>query len=90
MLAVCIGLAILVYRIGVANHTPGVEELLPGMAAAIERQRGLLFGTTGVTMFRWFEVFTEPSGHAGLLVALGVIASFTCYQFAHAIEIEEG
>jgi len=90
VLAACIGLAMIVYRIGVANRAPTAEELLPGMAAIVERQRGILFGSTGVTMFRWFDALQEPAGQAGLVVALGIIGAFTCYLFAHMIEVEAG
>ena len=80
----------IVYRVAVANRAPTAEELLPGMAAIVERQRGILFGSTGVTMFRWFDALQEPAGQAGLVVVLGIIGAFTCYQFAHMIEVEEG
>jgi hypothetical protein len=88
--AAFIGVAIVVYRVGVANRGPSVEELLPGTAAIVERQRFILFGRTGVEMFRWFEALQEPAGQAGLLVVAGLIAAATCYQVAHIIEIEEG
>lgn len=90
VLAASIGLAMIVYRIGVANRQPTVDELLPGTAARIERQRAILFGRTGAAMFRWFEALEEPAGQAGLLVCLGFIGAATCYQVAHRIEIEEG
>ena len=90
VLAVCLGLAMIVYRVALANRVPTAEELLPGMAAIVERQRGILFGPTGVTMFRWFDALQEPAGQAGLVVVLGIIGAFTCYQFAHMIEVEEG
>src|SRR5580765_3848156 len=87
VLAACIGLAMIVYRFGMANRVPTTEELMPGTAAIVERQRGILFGRSGVTMFRWFEALEEPAGQAGILVALGVIGFATCYQVAHVIEI---
>lgn len=88
--AACIALAMVVYRIGVAHDAPTVEELLPGTAAIAERQRFILFGRTGVAMFRWFEALQEPAGQAGLVVVIGFIAAAACYQVAHRIEIEEG
>ena len=90
VLAASVGLAIIVYRVGVANRAPSVEELLPGTAAIVERQRAILFGRSGAAMFRWFEALQEPAGQAGLLVVLGIIGAATCYQVAHVIEIEEG
>jgi hypothetical protein len=90
VLAVFIGLAMVVYRVGVANRAPTVEDLLPGTAARVERQRFILFGRTGVEMFRWFEALQEPAGQAGLLVVIGLVAAATCYQVAHIIEVEEG
>jgi hypothetical protein len=90
VLTACVGLAMIVYRVGVANRGPTVEELLPGTTAIVERQRAILFGRSGVTMFRWFEALQEPAGQAGLLIVLGVIGAAACYQVAHRIEIEEG
>jgi hypothetical protein len=90
LFAACIGLAIVIYRLGVAHDTPSMEELLPGSAAVAERQRYILFGRTGVSMFRWFEALQEPAGQAGLVVAAGLIAAAACYQVAHRIEVEEG
>ena len=90
ILAACICLAMFVYRIGVANHVPTTEELLPGTKRIVERQRGILFGPMGIEMFRWFEALQEPAGEAGLLVLLGVIGAAACYQMAHRIEVEEG
>lgn len=90
LLAAFIALAIIVYRLGVAHRGPSVEDLLPGTAARLEHQRGILFGRTGVAMFRWFDALQEPSGQAGILVVVGIIAAAACYQAAHRIEIEEG
>lgn len=90
ILAAAIGLAMIVYHFGMANRVPTTEELLPGTAAIVERQRGILFGRAGIEMFRWFEALQQPAGQAGLLVALGIIGSLACYQFAHMIEVEEG
>ena len=89
-LAACVALAMLVYQIGVRNHEPTIQELLPASAKAIERQRGILFGRTGVTLFDWLDVLQEPAGHAFLVVLVGVIAMAACYQVAHRIEVEEG
>lgn len=90
LLAACIALAMIVYRIGVANRAPSVDELLPGTGAIIERQRAILFGRTGAALFGWFELLGEPVGQAGLLVVIGIIAAVACYQVAHEIEVEEG
>jgi hypothetical protein len=79
-----------VYRIGVANRVPTIEELLPGTMKVVERERGILFGRMGIEMFRWFEALQEPAGQAGLLVLLGVIAAAACYQVAHRIEVDDG
>jgi len=88
VLTACICVAMFVYRIGVANHVPTIEELLPGTTRIVERERGILFGPLGVEMFRWFEALQEPSGQAGLVVLLGVIGAAACYQAAHRIEVE--
>ena len=90
VLAACIGLAMLVYRYGVVNHQPTLEELMPGTAAAIERQRGILYGRAGAAMIGWFDVLETPAGHAALLVIAGFIGAAALYQVAHTIEIEEG
>lgn len=90
LLAISVGLAIVVYRLGEASRQPTVQDLLPATASALERQRGILFGRTGVAMFRWFEALQEPLGQAGIVVAIGVVATLTCYHFAHVIEVEEG
>lgn len=90
VLAASMLLSIIVYRFAVATHVPTAAELLPRTAAAVERQRGILFGQTGVAMIGWFEALQQPAGQAGLVIALGIIGCFTCYQFAHVIEIEEG
>ncbi|MEO8482790.1 MAG: hypothetical protein ABI634_11305 [Acidobacteriota bacterium] len=90
VLAAGIAAAMIVYRLGLAHRGPTVEELLPGTAAVVERQRFILFGRTGVEMFRWFEALQEPAGQAGILVFIGFIGAATCYQVAHRIEIEEG
>ena len=90
VLAACIALAILVYRYGVANHVPTVEELLPNTAANIERQRGLLFGPGIAQLMGWFDLLRHPAGQAALVVLAGVIGTAAFFQVAHAIEIEEG
>ena len=64
VLAACIGLAIVVYRLGVVNHEPTVQELLPGTAASIERQRGILFGRAGAAIMGWFDLLWQPAGQA--------------------------
>jgi hypothetical protein len=88
--ALCVALAIFVYRIGVANHQPTLQELVPESAKAIERNRGILFGRTGITMLDWLDTLQEPAGMAFLLVIAGVIAAAAFYQVAHRIEVEEG
>ena len=88
--ALCVALAIFVYRIGVANHQPTLQELAPESAKAIARNRGILFGRNGVTMFDWLDTLQEPAGMAFMLVIVGVIAAAACYQIAHRIEVEEG
>jgi hypothetical protein len=90
MLALSIALAMIVYRVGLAHRAPTVDELMPGTAAIVERQRGVLFGRTGVALFHLFEALEEPAGQAGLLIFAGIIAAAVCYQVAHRIEIEEG
>ena len=90
VLTVCICLAMFVYRIGVANHVPTIEELSPGTTKIVERERFILFGPMGLEMFRWFEALREPAGQASLLVLLGVIGAAACYQVAHRIEVDEG
>ena len=90
VLAACVGLAIVVYRLGVANHEPTVQELLPGTAASIERQRGILFGRAGAAIMGWFDLLWQPAGHAALIVLAGVIGALALYQVAHVIEVEEG
>lgn len=90
LLAACIGVAIVVYRVGVANHAPTLEEVLPGTTAIVERQRGILYGRAGIRMFRWLDELEEPAGQAGLLVVIGFIGAAACYQAAHRIEVDEG
>ena len=90
VLAACIGLAIVVYRLGVANHTPTVQELLPATVATIERQRGILFGRAIADVMGWFDMLGQPAGQAALIVIGGAIGAAALYQIAHAIEIEEG
>lgn len=90
VLAACIGLAMIVYRAGVANHEPTAQELLPGTAASIERQRGILFGRAGAAMMGWFDMLGQPAGHAALIVLAGVVGALALYQVAHVIEVEEG
>jgi hypothetical protein len=90
VLTACVCLAMFVYRIGIANRVPTIEELLPGTMKVVERERGILFGRMGIEMFRWFEALQEPAGQAGLLVLVGVIGAAACYQAAHRIEVEEG
>ncbi|HWB16849.1 MAG TPA: hypothetical protein VG538_10620 [Vicinamibacterales bacterium] len=89
LLAACIALAMIVYRVGLAHRAPTAAELLPGTAAVIERQRGILFGRSGAAMFELFETLQEPEGQAGILVLVGIIAAAACYQVAHKIEIGE-
>ena len=88
--AACAGLAIVVYRIGVANHEPTVFELMPATAKVIERQRGILYGRAGAALMNWFDALQEPIGRAWLVVAAGFIAAAVFYQAAHRIEVEEG
>jgi hypothetical protein len=90
LLAACIGLAMIVYRVGLAHREPTTTELMPATAAIIERDRGVLFGRTGVALFRLFEFLQEPAGQASLVIVIGIIAAATCYQVAHAIEVDEG
>ena len=90
VLAACIGLAILVYRFGVAYHEPTLRELLPDSTRVIERQRGVLFGRAGVTMMNWLDALERPAGQAFVLVVVGLIGAAVCYQVAHKIEVEEG
>ena len=90
VLAGCIALAILVYRIEVANHRPTMLELMPGTRPSIERQRGILFGRTGAAMMRWYDELQKPAGQAALVVILGIIGAAVFYQVAHRIEVEEG
>jgi hypothetical protein len=87
LLAACIGAAMIVYRVGVAHRGPTVNELLPGTAAVVERQRAILFGRSGAAMFDLFETLGEPEGRAGVLVLVGIVAAAVCYQAAHRIEI---
>jgi hypothetical protein len=86
----CICLAMFVYRIGVATHEPTIEELLPATTRIVERERGILFGSMGVEMFRWFQALQAPAGQAGLVVLIGVIGAAAFYQAAHRIEVDEG
>jgi len=90
VLAACIGLAILVYRLGVVNHRPTPRELIPGSTAVIERQRGLLYGRAGVALMRWYDALDQPEGQAFLVVLAGIIGALAFYQVAHVIEVEEG
>jgi hypothetical protein len=90
VLAACLGLAIIVDRLGVANQAPTVQELLPGTAAAIERQRGILFGRGIADLMGWLDMLGQPAGQAALLVVAGLIGAAAFYQVAHAIEVEEG
>jgi hypothetical protein len=90
VLAISVGIAMFVYRIGVVNHEPTIQELLPRTATNIERQRGLLFGRTGATIIGWFEFFEQPAGQAALIVMGGIVSAAALYQVAHRIEIEEG
>lgn len=90
VLAACICAAMFVYHIGVANHVPTIEELLPGTTRIVERERGILFGRMGIEMFRWFQALQEPAGQAGLVVLLGVIGAAALYQAAHRIEVDQG
>jgi hypothetical protein len=87
LLAGCIGVAMIVYRVGVAHRGPSVDELLPGTAAVVERQRAILFGRSGAAMFDLFETLGEPEGRAGVLIIVGIIAAAVFYQAAHRIEI---
>jgi hypothetical protein len=87
VLTACIGVAMIVYRVGVAHRGPSVEELLPGTTAVVERQRAILFGRTGAALFGLFDTLGEPEGQAGVLVVIGILAAATCYQVAHRIEI---
>jgi hypothetical protein len=89
LLAACIGVAMIVYRVGVAHRGPSVDELLPGTAAVVARQRAILFGRSGAALFELFETLGEPEGRAGVLVVVGIIAAAVCYQAAHRIEIGE-
>jgi hypothetical protein len=90
VLAACIGLAMLVYRFSAVNRVPGVQELLPGTAAAIERQRGILFGRAIADLMGWFDLLAQPAGQAALIVVAGVVGAAAFYQAAHVIEVEEG
>jgi hypothetical protein len=90
MLAACFGLAIVVYRLGVANQAATLQDSLPGAAAAIERQRGILFGRGIAEMMGWFDMLEQPAGQAALIIVAGVIGAAAFYQVAHAIEVEEG
>jgi len=90
VLAVCIGVAILVYRVGVMHHQPTARELIPGSTAVIERQRGLLYGRAGVALMRWYDALGQPEGQAFLVVVAGVISALAFYQVAHSIEVDEG
>jgi hypothetical protein len=83
-------LALIVYRIGIAHRGPSVDELLPGTAAAVARQRGIMYGRTGAALFDLFEGFQEPAGYVSLVVVIGFIAAAICYQAAHRIEVDEG
>jgi hypothetical protein len=83
-------LALIVYRIGIAHREPSVDELLPGTAAAVARQRGIMFGRAGAALFDLFEGFQEPAGYASLVVVIGFVAAAICYQAAHRIEVDEG
>ena len=86
----CICLAMFVYRIGVANHEPTIEELLPDTTRVVERERGILFGPMGIEMFHWLQALQAPVGQAGLVLLVGVIGAAACYQAAHRIEVDEG
>ena len=90
LLAACIGLAIVVYRFGMATQAPTVREVLPNMAANIERQRGILFGRGVADLMGWFDMLQHPAGHAAVLIITGVIGAAAFYQVAHSIEVEEG
>ncbi len=90
MLASSFVLAILVYRIAVATYEPTLQEVLPDSAASIERQRGILFGRTGVVMFGWLAALQRPSGLAALVIVAGLIGAAVFYQAAYRIEIDEG
>ena len=90
VLAACIGLAMIVYRVGMANRVPTIQEVIPAAAANIERQRGLLFGPAVADLMAWFDMLGQPAGHAALIVIAGVIGAAAFYQLAHAIEVEEG
>ena len=90
VLTACICLAMFVYHIGVANHVPTIEELIPGTTRIVERERGILYGRTFVEMFRVYEALQEPAGEAALVVLIGIIGAAICYQAAHRIEVEEG
>jgi hypothetical protein len=89
-MAACIGLAMVVYRLGVANQAPTLQEMLPGMAANIERQRGILFGPAVAELMGWFDLLAQPIGQAALIIVAGLISAAVFYQVAHSIEVEEG
>ena len=80
----------IVYRLGVLNRAPTVQELLPPTAAIIERQRGILFGPAVADMMGWFDMLGQPAGQAALIVIAGLIGAAAFYHVAHAIEVEEG
>jgi hypothetical protein len=80
----------IVYRVGMANRSPTLQEVIPATAASIERQRGILFGPAIAELMGWFDLLGQPAGHAALIVIAGVIAAAAFYQMAHTIEVEEG
>lgn len=90
MLAACLGLAMIVYRVAVTNHAPTVQELLPATVANIERQRGILFGRAVADLIGWFDLLGRPAGQAALILIAGIIGAAAFYQVAHRIEVEEG
>jgi hypothetical protein len=86
VLAVGVAAARLTYRIEMRDAGPTVEQLMPGTTAALQRQRGILYGQTGATLLAWVDYLEQPEGHAALIVSGSVLTAVICFVLASRIE----
>jgi len=87
ILVIGLAAAALTYWIESRNAEPSIEDLLPGTAAAHERQMGILYGPALGTLMDWTnDLIGTPGGHALLIAGTAAIVAGVCFHVARLPE----
>lgn len=82
ILAAGFACALLTYWIETRRAEPSIDDLIPGAAAADERQMDMMYGHTTAMLMEWLADLNLPAGHAVLIVVGSAVVAGVCFRLA--------